>query len=240
MTLQISTRHLLAALLLLLVWTPAAGQGTVVFDSSEQELGIIEAQDVVHRTFRFVNAGDKAVTIARVDASCGCTIPSFTTEAVLPGASGEITVGFDPSGRVGPFRQSVYAVFEDGMAEPAGHALFVSGRVQPIRLPGGVDQGGVRFDAEVRGIGDAVAGEPHHFLMHRIGDGPLHILAAHSFPAGATIRYPQITIFHDDLVRIEILLSADMSTDPTDVIVALETDDVDEPIKMLRLVASGR
>jgi len=235
-------RFLLLTLLALLLAPPVAGQGGLSFDRAEHDFGLLEAEDVVLATFSFVNVTDEPVSITRVDASCGCTVSSFTREAVPPGASGEVVVGFDPAGRSGSFRQSVYVVSERASGEPQGQSLFVAGRVQLVRLPDGVDQGGVRFDSEVHEFGMIESGGAvqHRFLMHRTGSTPLNILSAHSFPAGATVRYPRIPISHGDLVRIEVTLDAVSGTGPLDIAIALETDDADEPVKLLRMVGTAR
>ena len=39
--------------------------------------------------------------IANVQASCGCTVPSFPKEPIAPGATGEVTLEFNSEGRPG-------------------------------------------------------------------------------------------------------------------------------------------
>jgi hypothetical protein len=43
-------------------------------------------------------------------ASCGCTVPSFSKEPVLPGNDGEILVEFNTKGRKGKNHKSVIIV----------------------------------------------------------------------------------------------------------------------------------
>ncbi len=58
--------------------------------------------------FRFVNESSDPVTILQAAASCGCTVPSYTDEAVAPGDTAAITVRFNPIGQAGRFEKNVY------------------------------------------------------------------------------------------------------------------------------------
>lgn len=57
--------------------------------------------------FEFQNMGAQPLIIKNVQASCGCTTPSYSKEPVNPGSNGYITVSFNPSGRVGIFEKSI-------------------------------------------------------------------------------------------------------------------------------------
>ncbi|MCB9201708.1 MAG: DUF1573 domain-containing protein [Flavobacteriales bacterium] len=58
------------------------------------------------RVFKFTNEGDKPLILTNVTASCGCTVPSYPKEPILPGKSGEINVTYDTN-RVGPFNKKI-------------------------------------------------------------------------------------------------------------------------------------
>ncbi|MDR1981026.1 MAG: DUF1573 domain-containing protein [Tannerellaceae bacterium] len=75
---------------------------------------IKEAGEKVSHTFKVVNKGDAPLVITRVIPSCGCTTPEWTKEPIAPGASGEVTVTFDPKGRpLGPFVKNV-SIYSNG------------------------------------------------------------------------------------------------------------------------------
>ncbi len=57
--------------------------------------------------FHFVNTGDAPLVIVSVDKSCGCTEPSFPEQAILPGDTAAITVGYNSVGRQGRFDKSI-------------------------------------------------------------------------------------------------------------------------------------
>lgn len=61
---------------------------------------IIQGENVVH-TFEVENKGDANLVISSASASCGCTVPSFSKEPILPGKVGKVDVAFSSAGRSG-------------------------------------------------------------------------------------------------------------------------------------------
>ena len=57
------------------------------------------------RTFEFTNIGDAPLNIVNVQSSCGCTIPSYSKEPIMPGKTGKIEVKYNMS--PGPIRKSL-------------------------------------------------------------------------------------------------------------------------------------
>ena len=77
------------------------GLPEVDFEKSEIDFGeIIQGEKVAH-TFSFTNTGNKPLVISDVSATCGCTVPTWPKEPVLPGEKGEISVVFDSNGKNG-------------------------------------------------------------------------------------------------------------------------------------------
>jgi NAD-dependent dihydropyrimidine dehydrogenase PreA subunit len=58
------------------------------------------------RYFKFTNTGKTPLIISSCHGSCGCTVPSCPTEAILPGKAGEIKVHYDIN-RPGNFTKTV-------------------------------------------------------------------------------------------------------------------------------------
>ena len=51
---------------------------------------------------------DKTLVIHQAIASCGCTVPKYTQEPILPGKTGTVTVTYNGTGRYpGHFRKSI-------------------------------------------------------------------------------------------------------------------------------------
>lgn len=65
------------------------------------DFGVIIQGEKVSYTFSFKNVGKSTLVISSVHASCGCTVPKYDTEPILPGKEGKIEVIFDSAGRNG-------------------------------------------------------------------------------------------------------------------------------------------
>src|SRR3989337_1415033 len=80
---------------------------------------------VIHE-FKFVNNSTRHIKILTVQASCGCTTPDWSKEAIAPGKSGFIQASFNPLGRPGYFNKSL-TVTTDFDANPI--MLQIKGQV---------------------------------------------------------------------------------------------------------------
>ena len=58
------------------------------------------------RVFEFTNTGDAPLIITKVKSSCGCTVPSWPEEPIMPGQNGKIEVKYDTK-RVMPIRKTI-------------------------------------------------------------------------------------------------------------------------------------
>ena len=56
--------------------------------------------------FRFTNTGNEPLIIQKPKSSCGCTVPSWPKEPILPGQSDVIKVTYKTT-KVGPINKSV-------------------------------------------------------------------------------------------------------------------------------------
>lgn len=72
----------------------------ISFEEPEYDFGeVTEGEEVTH-VFRFTNTGKVPLLITDARSTCGCTVPSWPTEAVSPGAGGEIRVVFNTLNKV--------------------------------------------------------------------------------------------------------------------------------------------
>lgn len=78
---------------------PAGPVGELKLDIDRLELGIIPDNDKVTRFVKFHNIGKGSLTITRMQAHCGCTVPELEKTVYEPGESGEISVTYDPTGK---------------------------------------------------------------------------------------------------------------------------------------------
>ena len=56
--------------------------------------------------FVFTNTGNEPLILSNVKASCGCTVPTWTKEPIMPGKTGTISTVFDAK-ELGTFNKSV-------------------------------------------------------------------------------------------------------------------------------------
>lgn len=57
------------------------------------------------RTFEFSNTGNAPLIISNVLSTCGCTIPTYSTEPIMPGKSGKIDIKYNLA--PGPIRKTI-------------------------------------------------------------------------------------------------------------------------------------
>lgn len=62
---------------------------------AEYDFGKIPQGKPVTHIFAFTNTGSTPISLDNVQASCGCTTPEWSKEAVAPGATSKITVGYN-------------------------------------------------------------------------------------------------------------------------------------------------
>lgn len=74
----------------------------IAWESSSFDFGDIGRGEVVEHTFTFTNTGNSSLIITNVLVTCGCTTPKgWPREPVAAGASKEIVVAFDSTGKFG-------------------------------------------------------------------------------------------------------------------------------------------
>lgn len=78
----------------------------VIAEKSHDFGTITEGVQATH-TFTFKNTGNAPLVLNSVRASCGCTTPKWTKEAVAPGEEGEITAIYNSKGRPGNFTKTI-------------------------------------------------------------------------------------------------------------------------------------
>lgn len=95
------------------------------FKSDTIDYGTIEKGADGLRIFEFTNSGDAPLIVSRVTSSCGCTVPKWSKEPILPGATGEIQVKYDTN-RVSPIRKTITVISN---ADTPTVALKIKGEV---------------------------------------------------------------------------------------------------------------
>ena len=72
----------------------------ITLEETSFDFGTITQGDVVEHVFKFANTGNQPLIITNIQISCGCTTPQWPREPIMPGAKGEIKVGFNSAGKL--------------------------------------------------------------------------------------------------------------------------------------------
>lgn len=78
----------------------------ISFEKEVHDFGLMKQYGDASTVFTFTNTGTDPLIIEKAKGSCGCTVPSWPKEPIMPGKTGEIKVKYD-SKRVGPINKSV-------------------------------------------------------------------------------------------------------------------------------------
>ncbi|MCC5928409.1 MAG: DUF1573 domain-containing protein [Cyclobacteriaceae bacterium] len=104
-------------------------QGPAIrFEQEVFDFGTVKEGDVVEHTFVFTNVGSLPLLIENALASCGCTVPEWSSEPIQPGKSGSIKVRFNTNNRP---NQQLKTVTVRANTDPAETRLRIKGVVTP-------------------------------------------------------------------------------------------------------------
>ena len=115
-------RFLLLMMLASLVAYAQQEQPEIKFDKTVHNFGTFsEKTPVQTAVFAFTNIGKAPLIINQAIASCGCTIPSYTKEPIMPGEKGTVKVTYNGKGKFpGHFKKSI--------------TIRTNGKVEMVRL----------------------------------------------------------------------------------------------------------
>ena len=81
---------------------PEAASGPITnikFATDVIDFGKVKAQSENTYAFEFVNTGTEPLLIENAKGSCGCTVPNWPKDPIMPGSKGKIDVVFRPQTR---------------------------------------------------------------------------------------------------------------------------------------------
>ncbi len=84
----------------------AASKAGMKFDTDVIDYGNIKLGSERVRHFAFTNTGSEPLIIKAATGSCGCTVPTYPKEPIMPGQKASIDVNYDTN-RPGPFTKTV-------------------------------------------------------------------------------------------------------------------------------------
>lgn len=81
-------------------------QDSIVFEKMVHDYGTIEQGGDGNCEFKFTNKGKLPLVLSNVKASCGCTVPEWPKEPILPGKNGSIKVKYNTA-NIGSFGKTI-------------------------------------------------------------------------------------------------------------------------------------
>ena len=100
---------------------------TIDFESKVVDYGTIEHNADGKREFVFTNNGTEPLIIKNAKGSCGCTVPTWTREPIMPGETSKIGVKY-ATNRVGKFNKTI-TLTTNASKKPT--ILTIKGEVTP-------------------------------------------------------------------------------------------------------------
>ena len=97
----------------------------VKFDKVVHDYGEMEQHGDGRCEFKFTNEGKEPLILSNVRSSCGCTVPEWPRQPILPGQSDVIKVKYDTK-RVGMINKSI-SVYSNASQSPV--TLRIKGKI---------------------------------------------------------------------------------------------------------------
>ena len=78
----------------------------MTFEAMEVDYGVIEKDSEPLRVLNFTNTGTEPLVIKNARGSCGCTVPTWPKEPIMPGQTDKIEVRY-ATNRIGKFSKKI-------------------------------------------------------------------------------------------------------------------------------------
>lgn len=91
------------------VFVNAQSGPVIKWEATTVDYGTINQGDNGSREFELTNTGNAPLIISNATGSCGCTVPVWPKEPILPGQKSTIKVNYDTN-RLGSFTKTVTVV----------------------------------------------------------------------------------------------------------------------------------
>lgn len=238
-------RVFLNALVLLIVSLIPA-QSSIQFKKTEHDYGTLkEEQGKASYDFIFTNVSKKPIKLQNVQASCGCTTPTWTKEEVKPGKTGKITAEYETTGRPGPFDKSITVTVE---GDPNPIVLKIKGNVTPrpkgIKDYYPVESGNLRFNNNSIYIEKLYQNERAERTVKVYNQGEKTITFQEGskvlLPKHLTLELEKMELKPKDSMKITVGFNAALQNELDNVFnsVQLVTDDEKDPTKIIYVTAN--
>jgi len=98
----------------------------ILFNEKSHDFGFISLKDSIEHDFVIENIGEVPLIIQSVKASCGCTVPGWSSKPILPLAKSVVKVKFKPKDKGVVNKSIVLQANTDSMF----HVFYLKGNVR--------------------------------------------------------------------------------------------------------------
>lgn len=96
-------------------------------------LGTLKAGDSTTIRYRFRNTGENPLFLSAVRPSCGCSVPQYSEEAIMPDQEGELIVYFNTAGQSGAIHKTITVT--SNTANGVRNVLSIEGQIESTKEP---------------------------------------------------------------------------------------------------------
>ena len=109
---------------------PAGPATSIRFNEEIHNFGNVDVNTDNPYSFIFTNTGKEPLLITNAKGSCGCTVPSWPKDPIMPGKTGKIDVVFRPSkGQAGKPQEKTVTITAN--TEPVNTVVRIKAMVNP-------------------------------------------------------------------------------------------------------------
>lgn len=104
----------------------------ITWERPTHDFGDVVQGEKVEHTFKFTNTGNQPLVITNVQVTCGCTTPKgWERDPIEPGASSEITLGFNSTGKYGR-QKKVVTIVSNAVNSEGAQLIFFANVIEKI------------------------------------------------------------------------------------------------------------
>ncbi len=104
----------------------------ISFKKESHDFGNVDVSSENKHAFTFRNIGNEPLKITKAKGSCGCTVPDYPKEPIMPGESAQINVVYRPSkGQAGNHQTKTVTVLSN--TNPENTILKINAFVNPVK-----------------------------------------------------------------------------------------------------------
>ena len=107
---------------------PDPNAGKFKFEEETHDFGTVPEGPLAECDFEFKNVGKEPIVIKEAHGSCGCTVPTWPHDPILPKHKAKIHVTYNTQGRVGQINKDV-TITSNASNNPM--RLHITGTVKP-------------------------------------------------------------------------------------------------------------